>query len=66
MFTIGIHDPYGPCKRWVMGHSYDQNAWSYNSQTVTLPANEQRRFTVTLNNQQPGNAAVSFYLVSFN
>ncbi len=31
VFRVGIKDNMGECQRWIMGHGYKQEAWSYNS-----------------------------------
>jgi hypothetical protein len=64
-FTICIYDPEGTAKSWIMGTTYNQSAWAYNSSTITLPGNKQKKFGVTLDKRIHGNNSLSFYVVAF-
>lgn len=65
LFRICIKDTQGPCRKWVLGHGYGQNAWSYNSETISMPVNTARELEISLDNKQTGNAGLKVYLVAF-
>lgn len=65
LFRVGFKDREGPCRKWLMGHGYGQNAWSYNSETISMPVNTARELEVTLDIKQTGNAGLNIYLVAF-
>lgn len=65
VFKVGIKDSEGQCRRWIMGHGYGQDAWSYNSETMIFPVNKDRMLEVTLDKPQPGHNGISFYVVAY-
>ena len=42
-----------------------QNAYSFNSTTISMPVNSEREMEITLEPQTTGNGAIEVYLVAF-
>ena len=64
-YTIMLKDTKSDCRRWIMGYAYAQNAYSFNSTTISMPVNSDREMEITLEPQAPGYGTIEVYLVAF-
>lgn len=53
-----------PFKHYLYGHSYAQNAWSYNSEQFRAPVSAVKGMTVKVYNGPSGNNSLSVYLIA--